>query len=128
MPETQVSVLSGARAVPLHGGLAIPSPCYASAMDISLSSRIRRVDSQFVDSELDGELVFMNVQDGEVFGLREAALRAWKLIDEDGDWTLVEGVVASLCEEFEVDAATCLKDLAVLLDDLSSVGLAEVAP
>ena len=47
---------------------------------------------------------------------------------DDALWTPVEGVVASLCEEFEVDAATCLKDLAVLLDDLSSVGLAEVAP
>ena len=99
-----------------------------SIMEIDLSSRVRRVGSQFVDSELDGELVFMNVYDGEVFGLREAALRAWKLIDEHGAWTPVDGLVASLCEEFEVDAATCLKDIAVLLDDLSSVGLAEIAP
>ncbi len=97
-------------------------------MEIGLDSRVRRVGSQFVDSELDGELVFMNILDGEVYGLRDAALRAWKLIDEHGAWTPMDGLVASLCEEFEVDAATCLKDVAVLLDDLSTVGLAEVAP
>lgn len=97
-------------------------------MEIGLDSRVRRVGSQFVDSELDGELVFMNILDGEVYGLRDAALRTWKLIDEHGAWTPMDGLVASLCEEFEVDAATCLKDVAVLLDDLSTVGLAEVAP
>ena len=97
-------------------------------MEIALDSRVRRVGSQFVDSELDGELVFMNILDGEVYGLRDAALRTWKLIDEHGAWTPMDGLVASLCEEFEVDAATCLKDVAVLLDDLSTVGLAEVAP
>ena len=97
-------------------------------MEIGLDSRVRRVGSEFVDSELDGELVFMNILDGEVYGLRDAALRTWKLIDEHGAWTPMDGLVASLCEEFEVDAATCLKDVAVLLDDLSTVGLAEVAP
>ena len=97
-------------------------------MSVSPSSRVRRVDSRFVDAELDGELVFMSVDDGEICGLRDAALRAWKLIDEGGAWTPVADLIASLREEFEVDAATCLKDLGVLLDDLSAVGLAEVAP
>lgn len=98
-------------------------------MEISPSSRVRRTStSDFVDAELDGELVFMNVKDGEVYGLRAAALEAWKLIDEGGAWTPVDGLVASLCKEFDVDPATCLKDLAVLLDDLRSVDLAEVQP
>lgn len=88
----------------------------------------RTSTGDFVDAELDGELVFMNVKDGEIYGLRAAALEAWKLIDEGGAWTPVDGLVAALCEEFDVDPATCLKDLAVLLDDLSSVDLAEVAP
>lgn len=95
---------------------------------VGSSSRVRRIGSQFVDAELDGELVFMNVDDGEIYGLRDAALQAWKLIDEGGAWTPVSGLIASLCEKFEVDAATCLKDLEVLLDDLREVGLAEVAP
>lgn len=98
-------------------------------MEISPNSRVRRTSTNdFVDAELDGELVFMNVKDGEIYGLRAAALEAWKLIDEGGAWTPVDGLVAALCEEFDVDPATCLKDLAVLLDDLSSVDLAEVAP
>lgn len=98
-------------------------------MAISLSSRVRRSrENSLVDSELDGEMVFMDVQDGELYGLRDAALRAWKLIDEAGGWTPVEQLVATLCEEYEVDAETCLKDLAVLLDDLTAVDLAEVAP
>ena len=97
-------------------------------MSVSPSSRVRRADSRFVDAELDGEIVFMSVDDGEMCGLRDAALRTWKLIDEGGAWTPVAGLVTSLCEEFEVDAGTCLKDLEVLLSDLSAVGLAEVEP
>lgn len=98
-------------------------------MAISPSSRVRRSSAgKFVDSELDGELVFMNLEDGEIYGLQDAALRAWTLIDEDGAWTPVDGLVASLCEEYDVDPRACLEDLAVLLDDLSAVDLAEVAP
>lgn len=66
----------------------------------------------------------MNVDDGKFCGLRDVTLRAWKLIDEGGAWT----PVASLRGKFEVDAETCLKDLEVLLGDLSAVGLVEVAP
>ena len=81
-----------------------------------------------MDAEIDGELVFMSVDDGDIYGLRDAALRAWELIDEGGAWTPVAKLVTSLCEEFEVDAGTCLKDPAVLLGDLSAAGMAEVAP
>ena len=95
-------------------------------MELDPTSRVRRVEGDFVSTEVDGELVFMHIERGVFYGLREAALEAWKLIDANGDWTPVSEVVAPLLREFEVDAQTCLKDLGVLFDDLSEAGLAEV--
>ena len=98
------------------------------AMELGATSRVRRTDADFVSTEVDGELVFMHIERGIFYGLREAALEAWKHIDEDGAWTPMSDLVAPLLREFEVDAETCLKDLAVLIDDLSEAGLAAVAP
>lgn len=96
-------------------------------MQLESDSRVRRADGDFVSTEIDGELVFMHIERGVFYGLREAALEAWKLIDENGAWTPVSDLVAALLRQFEVDRETCLKDLAVLLDDLSEAGLADVA-
>lgn len=96
-------------------------------MQLDPTTRVRRADGDFVSTEIDGELVFMHIERGVFYGLREAALEAWKRIDKDGAWTPVSDVVATLLREFEVDAETCRKDLAVLLDDLTEAGLADVA-
>ena len=97
-------------------------------MALSSASRVRRTDTDFVCAEVDGELVFMNLDGGEFYGLRGSGLRAWKLIDESGAWTPLSALLGSLCAVFEVDAETCLDDIAAFLDDLNTQGLVEVAP
>ena len=97
-------------------------------MDLSSTSRVRRAATDFVSTEIDGELVFMHIDRGDFYGLRGTGLQAWKLIDEGGTWTPLSTLLGSLCERYEVDVETCLNDLASLLDELSTAGLAEVAP
>ena len=96
------------------------------AMPLELTSRVRLTSDDFVDASVDGELVFMNVLEFRFHSLRDTGLRVWQLLDGDDDWATVGAVVTALCEEFEVDADTCLKDVSVLLEELREVGLVEL--
>ena len=96
-------------------------------MSIELTSRVRRTSDDFVAVPVDGELVFMNVLEDRIHSLEGIGIRVWELLDGDGDgWVEVGAVVAALCEEFEVDAPTCLRDVAVLLEELRGSGLVEL--
>ena len=96
-------------------------------MSIELTSRVRRTSDDFVVVPVDGELVFMNVLEDRIHSLEGIGIRVWELIDGDGDgWVELGALVAALCEEFEVDASTCLRDVAVLLEELRGSGLVEL--
>ena len=95
-------------------------------MPLELTSRVRLTSDDFVDASVDGELVFMNVLEFRFHSLRDTGLRVWQLLDGDDDWATVGAVVTALCDEFEVDADTCLKDVSVLLEELREVGLVEL--
>ena len=96
-------------------------------MALELTSRVRRTTGDFVDVSVDGELVFMNVLEVRFHSLRDTGLRVWQLLDDGDESPVTVGtVVAALCEEFEVDADTCLRDMAVLLQELQEAGLVEL--
>ena len=96
-------------------------------MEITSESRVRRTPDNFVNAMLDDDLVFMDVAEGQFYGLREAGLRVWQLLEDSGAWTQVQELTAALCAEFRVDEEKCLRDLAVLLDELQAVGLVELS-
>ena len=92
---------------------------------IRLVHSVRRLDlGAFVHTRVDDELVFMNVGEGRFHALRHAGIRAWELIGDRG--TTVEALVKALCEEYEVDEGTCLRDLSVLLDEMAAAGVLAV--
>ena len=95
-------------------------------MTIALTTRVRRTVDEFVDVEVDGELVFMNLGEGAFYSLEETGVRTWQLIDEGGAWTTAGTLAEALCKEFDVDEDTCLRDLAVMLDELEAAGLARI--
>ena len=95
-------------------------------MTVTQESRVRRTSDAFVDAEIDDELVFMDVEKGQFYGLKETGLAVWRLLGDDGAWVTVGALVRTLTEEFEVDEDTCLRDLTVLLEDLSAAGLVEL--
>lgn len=96
-------------------------------MAMTLTTRVRRTIDKFVDAEVDGELVFMDVGEGWFYSLKEAGIRTWNLIDEGGAWTTVGALTKALCEEFEVDEEACLRDVGVLLDEMAAAGLIKLA-
>lgn len=95
-------------------------------MALGATSRVRPTSDDFVDVSVDGELVFMNVLEFRFHSLRDTGLRVWQLLRQDDGGVTVGAVVTALCEEFEVDADTCLKDVAVLLEELREAGLVDL--
>ncbi len=96
-------------------------------MPITANTKVRRTTDDFVQAEVDDELVLMDVERGLFYGLKETGRAAWDLMDEGAGWHSVGALVSSLCGEFEVDEETCLRDLAALVDELEEAGLVEVA-
>lgn len=96
-------------------------------MTMTLTTRVRRTIDKFVDAEVDGELVFMDVGEGRFYGLKETGIATWRLIDKGGAWTTVGALTKALWEEFEVDEEACLHDMGVLLDEMAAADLIELA-
>ena len=93
---------------------------------IAPTSRVRRTVDPFVDVQLGDELVFMDVEAGQFYSLKETGLAVWRLIDDGGAWVTVGALIAALTTEFEVDEETCRRDVAALLADLAAAGLVEL--
>lgn len=89
---------------------------------ISLASFVVRCND-IVEAEVDGELVALNVETGTCYGLNKVGTRIWKIIDAP---CRVEELCDRLIQEFEVDRETCLRDVAVLLEEMSREKLIDV--
>ncbi len=73
-----------------------------------------------VSTSVPGEAVILDPASGRYFGLDGVGARAWELL---GQRTTLDRMVATLVEEYAVDAATCERDVRVLLADLQERGL-----
>ncbi len=74
--------------------------------------------------ELDGEIVILDLQQEQYFGLNETATRMWQLMSEG---KTADQIVDTMLNEFEVDAVTLQRDLETLVQQLSNVSLATVS-
>ncbi len=81
---------------------------------------IVKATEKFVETELDGELVLMNVDTGRFHVLRESALAIWRLID--GKRGLGE-IQSALLERYAVDDERCHAETVKFLAMLSGAGL-----
>lgn len=78
-----------------------------------------------IQAEVDGEIVALHVETGTCYGFNRTATRIWTLLERPM-------TAAQLCErltaEFEIDAATCDREVEALLLDLSNDGLVTLSP
>jgi hypothetical protein len=81
----------------------------------------RRV--QLLEAEVDGELVALDVDQGNCYGFNATATRVWAMLDEP---KRVSELRDALLEQYEVDPETCERELIALLQDLESQGLLEL--
>ncbi len=73
-----------------------------------------------VETEVDGDIVALDIETATCYGLNRVGSRVWRLLEAPAR---VGDVHARLLTEFDVDAATCERELLALLADLAEAGL-----
>jgi hypothetical protein len=89
---------------------------------LTLDSLVVATDGQ-ATCDLAGEAVVLDVSGGLYYGLNEVGARIWRLVREP---IRVEAILETLVDEYEVDPATCSRDLLRVLGALQAAGLVEV--
>ena len=69
----------------------------------------------FVETEVDEEIILMNLEDGHFFSLVSTSRRIWKLLD---NIQTLQNLCDTLCAEFDVPLNQCQVDTAKLLEQL----------
>ena len=91
---------------------------------VPVSPTIRR-NTEFLEAEVDGELVALHVDKGTCYGFNATATRIWSLLAQP--MTLAE-LHEALMAEYDVDQATCAREVEPLLRDLEADGLLTIEP
>lgn len=94
----------------------------ASASPITLDSSVRQTEGQ-ISSEIDGEVVLMNINQGTYYGMNPVLSRIWKLIGEEQ--IQVSELCRKLTEEYDVSAEECAHDVLESLEKLREEQLIE---
>ena len=81
----------------------------------------RNPETLFTD--MDGEVVMMSVSRGEYFGLRGIAPRLWALLETP---RTVGSLRETVLAQFDVDEATCRRDIAEFVATMIAKGLVRV--
>ena len=87
------------------------------------ASPLIRRNAEFMEAEVDGELVALHADKGTCYGFNPTATRIWNLLAEPS--TLAE-LHEALMAEYEVDRATCEREVEPLLRDLEADGLVKI--
>lgn len=85
---------------------------------------VRRT-GEMIETEVDGELVALHVDNGTCYGFNGTATRIWAMIEQP---RRLSELKEELLREFDVDPSTCEAQLKELLDELASDGLVEIRP
>jgi hypothetical protein len=71
-------------------------------------------------ADLDGEIVLLNPENGDFFGLRGVAGRIWDLFESPQS---VRSLVATLTDEYDVDPAVCTDEVRRFVEKLTDAEL-----
>ena len=77
-----------------------------------------------VSTEVSGEAVILNLEDGTYYGLNLVGARVWNLLKSP---ISVREIEEALLEEYDVAQEVCHRELMALLGELASYGLIEVS-
>jgi hypothetical protein len=73
-----------------------------------------------IEAEIDGEVVALNIDSGNCYGLNAVGSRVWNLIAAP---TRISDICAQLVTEYQVHADTCEQQVMDLLEELRAEGL-----
>jgi len=80
----------------------------------------RKLSENFVETEVDGEVLIVDLEGGDLFSLAGTAGAIWHLIDGKRD---LSGIVKALASDFDACSETIGRNCQQLLDDLVDAGL-----
>jgi len=83
-----------------------------------------KLTSQQIASNVGGEIVILNHNKGEYYGLDEVGALVWNSLEEQPQ--TLDSLCSAVLEDYDIDKQTCLKDIELLLKDLISEKLVEV--
>ncbi len=86
---------------------------------ISLESVVRR-SSEVMASQVDNELVMMDIERGMYYALNPVGADIWERLTEP---QTVADLCAQLMQQYDVDQATCEADVLAVLNDMAENGL-----
>ncbi len=89
---------------------------------MNLNQKIIFADTVFAQ-EVDGEMVLLDMESENYFGLDEVGTAIWQAIQEDG---LLQNVLETLLEQYDVEEEVLKKDLIGFVEKLVESGLVEV--
>ena len=90
---------------------------------MDLQKQVKFSDTIFAQ-EVDGEMVLLDMNSENYFGLDEVGTSIWQAIKEhNGN---MENVFAALMQMYDVEAEVLKKDLLVFLEKLKESGLVEI--
>ena len=89
---------------------------------ITPNTYIKRNNEVFA-SQIDDEVVMMNIQSGKYYGIDTIGSRIWELINEK---IQVQKVIDHLLEEYDVSEEQCKNDVLEFLDELNENKLVEI--
>ena len=78
-----------------------------------------------IQTEVDGELVALHIENGACYGFNLTATRIWALIETPKRLSELE---RELTAEYDVDPETCREQLREMLEELQSDGLLDLRP
>src|SRR3982750_4937912 len=81
--------------------------------------------AELIETEVDGELVALHIENGTCYGFNGTATRVWALIEQP---RRVSELKVQLLNEFDVDPDVCDRQVTELLRELEADGLVELAP
>jgi pyrroloquinoline quinone biosynthesis protein D len=77
-----------------------------------VSKSLSKAEGRFSETEIDGEVVLMNLAGGDFFSLTGTAMAIWRLIDGTRDRA---ALVAALAVEYDADEAAIAADVDAFL-------------
>ena len=87
-----------------------------------MTAILHKVTGKFAETELDGEIVLMNIDTGSFHGLKDTGLAIWKLIDGRRDMSAIRDEAMEL---YDVDSATCTAEVRRFVDQMVKAGFVE---
>lgn len=77
-----------------------------------------------VSTQLEGQVVILNLKSGGYFGLSAVGARIWQLLEKPIE---VRRIRDTILAEYQIDAERCEKDILSILDNMQQAGLIEIS-